>query len=75
MAATTKNLIRRGQEVARRVEESRHLSLELAERKGHEEEALLRTRQAGHSLELFAQLRSSRQQRGRTVPRLHTSVS
>ncbi len=34
------------QEVARRVEESRHVSLELAERKGHEEEALVRTRQA-----------------------------
>jgi len=34
------------QEVARHVEESRHLSLELAERKGHEEEALLRTREA-----------------------------
>ncbi|HEY0093555.1 MAG TPA: chromosome segregation protein SMC, partial [Archangium sp.] len=30
----------------RRVEESRHLSHELAERKGHEEEALVRTRQA-----------------------------
>ncbi|WP_309893337.1 chromosome segregation protein SMC [Archangium sp.] len=34
------------QQVARRVEESRHLSHELAERKGHEEEALVRTRQA-----------------------------
>ncbi|WNG46235.1 chromosome segregation protein SMC [Archangium minus] len=34
------------QHVARRVEDSRHLSLELAERKGHEEEALMRTRQA-----------------------------
>ena len=34
------------QSVARRVEESRHNAVEIAERKGHEEEALVRTRQA-----------------------------
>jgi chromosome segregation protein len=46
LRAQEKQLEDARQEVARRVQEIRHLSLELAERKGHEEEALMRTRQA-----------------------------